>query len=286
MKCQSLSALEMMLHLRFSASLLLLKFLRSSSFLSVSDSTFASRRIGSREADGPSRTAPTGGFCLLMAVIQADEVDFEFDIGQGGVSLAQKTAIQISGKVQHAPGTAKAQLDSLQRFNQLRTISDAALQKVFQSTSAKIVATGIGKELYKDPGASTVKEVIQTPKDAVRDALIGAGSAIGCEQVHLNFLGGDDLQVLEVLDAVEQAVLMLDVKTKCKIFFRSISDSQFPKQVATVTVVGMDDAVNEGSAVLADLVDPVERSVALGSVFFRDGIYYTAVDNDLNPSET
>jgi hypothetical protein len=215
-------------------------------------------------------------------VIQADEVDFDFDVGLGGVRLAQETSVLISGTVQHAPGSAAATMEDLRRYNGVRAVPEAAVTSALQAASAKLVCTGRGKELYKDPGATTSKEVTYAPKDAARDALVGAGTAMDCDRVQINFVGGQDLQYLEVLEAVQQLVLNLDVKTKCKISFSSISDGQFPREAAAVTVVGWTgETVTEGSAALAELSD-VGRSVALGRLFFRDGTYYTVLESDLN----
>jgi hypothetical protein len=216
-------------------------------------------------------------------VIKADAVDFDFDVGQGGVRLAQETAVQISGKVQHAPGTATAALDDLARYDRLRAVPESAVNSALRAAGAKIVCTGRGRELFKDPGSGTVAEVTHAPRDAARDALVGAGTCMDCARVQLNFLGGDDLQLMEVLGSAEHLVLNLDVKTKCKVSYHSVSDAQFPRGAATVTVVGWtgDDAVTEGSSVIAELSD-LERSVALGNLYFRDGTYYTVLEEDLN----
>jgi hypothetical protein len=218
----------------------------------------------------------------ILRVIKADAVDFDFDVGQGGVRLAQETAVQISGKVQHSPGTATAALEDLDRYDRLRAVSESAVTAALEAVGAKIVCTGLGKETFKDPGSGIVKDVTYAPKDAARDALVGAGTCMDCERIQINFLGGDDLQVMVVLDAVQQLVLNLDVKTKCKISYQSIADSSVPLGAATVTVVGWTDAsITEGSSVLADLSD-LERSVALGNLYYRDGAYYTVLEEDLN----
>jgi len=235
----------------------------------------------------------------LRSVIQSENVDFEFDVGAGGVRLAQESAIQVSGTVKHKPTSATSQLIELQRYNKAVKLSESEAQAALDKAGAKILCTGLGKELFQDPGETVEKTVVLAPKDAVRDALQGAGSAQDYPQLVLNFLGGDELQVTQVLEAAEQMVLALDCKTKCQIQFHSLSDSKLVPDgtSCTLTVValpfkiappggkqptskeGEDDTVDTSK--FADF-SSAEKAMAMGQVYFFDGSYYTVVEEDLN----
>jgi hypothetical protein len=94
----------------------------------------------------------------------------------------------------------------------------------------------------------------------------------------LNFAGGDDAQVLEVLDAVKDIVLDLDVATRAKILFNSISHSTLPPTSSFLTVVGLPDEVTTGG------LRNVDRAVASGEVYFANGKYFTVIEEDINPA--
>ena len=95
-------------------------------------------------------------------------------------------------------------------------------------------------------------------------------------RIVVNFCGGDDLQVLEVLNAVREMVLDLDIKTKCDISFHSISHSTFPMGEAFVTVVGLgEESLSGGLAGAA-------KAAADGEVYFFNGKYWTVSEKDIN----
>lgn len=213
---------------------------------------------------------------IFSTVIQADEIDFEFDEGAGGVRLARESAIKIVGKVKHAPGTAEAKVSDLMRYNQVVDISENSVKDILKKQNGNVLCTGIGKELYKDPGETAESVILLAPHQAVKDALKMAGSAIGAEKVVINFLGGDDLQVLQVLDAVQEIVLDLDVKTNSKIFFHSLCHSSFPNESATLTVVTLpEESLSSG-------FQGKEKSVSNGEVYFCEGKYFTVAEEDIN----
>ena len=209
-----------------------------------------------------SRHSPING------VISPEEIDFDFDVGQGGVRLAEESVVKVMGVVKHKPGQANPKVQDLLRYTGLVEVSDVA--------NVNIVTTGRGKEDYRDPGETASKEVIMAPLDAVRDSLNAAGSAMEYPRLVINFAGGDDLQILEVTEAITMMVLDLDIKTKCDIMFNSISDSSFPMGTASVTVVGLaEESVSGG-------LEGAAKSVANGEVYFYDGKYWTVSEGDIN----
>lgn len=218
------------------------------------------------------RTFSGEDFRPLGPVITADEIDFDFDVGQGGVRLAEESVIKITGSIKHKPGKAEPEVKDLLRYTELSLVSEADLPK----DNFKIIATGRGKELYKNPGESTESVIIYAPSDAVRDALFGAGAASDCARIVVNFAGGDDLQVLEVLEAVEKLVLGLDAVTKSVITFNSISHNSLPMGQATVTVVGLGEENTSGG------LKGTQKSMSNGEVYFVDGKYWTVTADSLN----
>lgn len=216
---------------------------------------------------------------LLWGVIRPESVDFDFDVGQGGVRLATESVVKLSGKVIHKPGSADPNVSELIRYSNLAPVDDKIVQKALAAAAgATIIATGRGTERYQDPGSTTEAIVIHAPSDAVRDCLVGAGSAMPFDTVVVNFCGGDDAQVLEVMEAIRQLVLALDVATKAKISFHSISHSNFPLSSSAVTIIGLSEGASTGG------LEGVERAIASGELYFRDGKYYTLVEQDINPA--
>jgi hypothetical protein len=208
----------------------------------------------------------------LNAVIAPQEIDLTFDIGQGGVRLAEESVVKITGTVKHKPGSAQPKIKELLRYNVLTEVKEADLP----TEGFKIIATGRGKELYKNPGETTEAVVIQSPHDAVRDSLIAAGSAMEYPRIVVNFCGGNDLQALEVLDAIREMVLDLDAVTRSVISFNSISHLSFPKGSAAVTVVGLGEENEAGG------LEGAAKALANGEAYFFDGKYWTVSEKDIN----
>jgi len=75
----------------------------------------------------------------------------------------------------------------------LTTADASKVLGLLGKVGGKIVATGQGKEWYKDPGESVESIVLLTPFEAVKDAVNSATSAIEEQTLVFNFLGGDDL---------------------------------------------------------------------------------------------
>jgi hypothetical protein len=215
------------------------------------------------------RTSPSTS--SLFDVIRASELDNAVDEGEGGVRLAIESAIKIIGVVEHKPGSANPKPSNLLRYTQVQQVSEDQIK----AAPIRIVCTGIGKEFYKDPGETTVKEVTYAPLDAVRDALNAAGSTQDAERLVINFLGGDDLQMSEVLQAAEELVLDLDVKTSAKLSFNSLCYKIFPEEKATLTVVALTGG-EDGETPLRG----VAKSLAAGELYFHDGMYYSVTEED------
>ena len=115
------------------------------------------------------------------------------------------------------------------------------------------MATGQGKEWYKDPGESVESIVLLTPFEAVKDAVNSATSAIEEQTIVFNFLGGDDLIIGQVLDATNEAVVNIDIATKADVFFNSMSDSSIPADICTVLVISIEDNVSRAPTSRQDL---------------------------------
>lgn len=211
----------------------------------------------------------------LYEVIRGEVVQSEpIDTGLGGVRLAQESAIKIAGEVRHKPGSAEARPNDLIRYTQLTTVDESKVNGVFGKIGGKILATGQGVELYKDPGDTLEAIVKLGPMEAIKDAANGAASAIDETTLVFNFLGGDDLIMTEVTDATNELVVMMDIATKAKITFNSMSHSSIPMGTCTVTVVAIGESEEKFFG--------VEESIAAGEVYGRDGVWYTVDKANIN----
>jgi hypothetical protein len=213
---------------------------------------------------------------VVLRVIKAEDNDFVYDAGAGGVRLATECAIKITGSVSHRPGHADPSIKELVRYNSLISIKESTVNSVLQSMGATIICTGKGIELYKDPGKGTEAVVVLAPVDAVREALAVAGSAISASNLVINFVGGDDAQILEVIEAIKQIVLMLDIATKAKIKFNSISSPDFPLAMSSVTVIALPEESVTGG------LSGIDKAIATGEIYVSDGKFWTVVDDDIN----
>ena len=222
---------------------------------------------------------------LLFGVIRPESVDFDFDVGQGGVQLAEESVVKITGTVTHKPGNAEPNISNLLRYKQIQTVkNDQVVVNTLQQIGGTIIAAGRGAELYKDPGEATEQVILQAPIEAVKDSLIGAKSAMQCTNLIINFCSGDDAQVLEVLSAIKKMVLDLDIATKTKISFNSISHSTFPMSTTAVTVISIPETVDSVGGSDGSLDGKIIQAVSSGEIYFRDGIFYTLLEEDINPA--
>lgn len=224
----------------------------------------------------PRTTGSDGGAVVirkrseLYEVIRGDTLDTPtFDVGAGGVRLAKENAIKITAEVRHKPGSAESRALDLKRYTQLSKIEESQIKDILSKSGGggKIIATGMGVELYKDPGDSLESIVKLAPMEAIKDAVNGAASAIKEKKLVINFLGGDDLIVGEVLDATNELVVMMDIATKAKVSVNSLSHNSIPMGTCSVCVVSLGEASSE--------LTGVEESVAAGEVYYRDGVWYT-----------
>lgn len=210
---------------------------------------------------------------LDSSVIKGEELGAApFDEGQGGVRLAEESAIKITGTVKHKPGKADPNLSDLLRYKQVVETEEDTVKQ----TGARIVATGRGQELYKDPGETIEAIVYYAPMEAAKDALTAAASVIDAHRLVFNFLGGNDLQLLQVLDAMDFMIKdALDVNTKSKISFNSLSYKDFPDEQVTLTLVAFDDETEGGA----------KSGVGAGEVYFRDGKWLTTSESDIETAK-
>jgi hypothetical protein len=231
-------------------------------------------------AISPTISSITTTTTVLFEVIEPlTENEAPVDEGLGGVRLAKESAIKISGMVKHKPGSADATAKNLLRYFGLQTVENAP--QIMENLDHVILCIGQGVELYKDPGTTTKKEVFYAPLEAVKDALTTAASAMSSTHLVFNFLGGDDLMLGEVLNACNDLTINLDIPTKAQIMFNSLCHDSIPSGTCTVTVVSLGmSGQEEGISILSD----IEKALAKGELYHRDGVYYTVIESDINPA--
>jgi hypothetical protein len=234
--------------------------------------------------NGVAKNKVNNNYWKLGAVIRASDIDRALDLGEGGVRLAEESAIKISGPIKHKLGKVECEPTGLVRYNNLKKVEEGAAIAVLNKVGAKILCKGVGKELYVEVGEGTKKEVDYAPQEAIKDAMNEAGSAMGFKRLVINFLGGDDLIMMEVLDAATEFVLTLDVATDTKISFNSLCHKSIPSGACSVTVVGFAEeaAAGEAAAGEADSFAGVEKAVADGQVYFSGGSWWTTEESDIN----
>jgi hypothetical protein len=215
----------------------------------------------------------------LFEVIRGeDEEAPTFDLGLGGVRLAQESAIKISGEVKHKPGLAEARPAELLRYNNMKELEEGKVQDVLGKVGSTILCSGQGTEIYKNPGDTLETVVVVAPMEAIKEAFKAAASAIESEKLVFNFLGGDELMMGEVLEATNEMVVMLDIATRAKVSFNSLCHSSIPKGDCAVTVVSVGSNVQEEGAEFSG----VEKAVASGEIYLRDGAWWTVDESEIN----
>ena len=231
-----------------------------------------------RCAVGFSPTASDKRFSWeLNNLIEARTEDYveNTDESLGGVKLAKESVIKIAGEIKHKPGKAESLPRDLLRYNNLKTVDESAVQGALSNTGSTILCSGQGVEDYKEPGQTTQKQVLYGPAEAIKNAITNAASAMESETLVFNFLGGDDLIAGEVMEAGSELVLALDVPTKASVSFNSISHKSIPSGTCTVTVVSVGGPAD-------DSLSGVDKAVAQGEVYSRDGAWYTVEESDVN----
>ena len=200
----------------------------------------------------------------LFAYIAADSADEDFDTKQGGVGLAEDNAILMIGKVDRK-GVATA--TDLKLYTTVSSLDD-----ITKVDGVSIICQGNGVEVYQDPGQDTEKNIILSPLDAVSNALSNVNEgAISKEskKICINFTGGDDLMVHEVLEAVQNLVSGLDLSMENSIEFKSLCDGSFPPEKCSVVALSVAGGSAEGSE----------------NVYWHEGKWWTLLESNLNTAE-
>lgn len=183
----------------------------------------------------------------LNAYIESDSVDEGFE--GGGLELAVDNAILISGSVDKK---GKAIAKEMKHYTKVSK-SDIG------NFGCKVICKGDGQEIYKDPGLSSEKIIALAPFTAVENALNAIESEDKSGAISINFTGGDDLMVHEVLGSVEKIVSGLGLSSKVE--FRSLCEPSFPMEKCGVAVVSFDGDSE-------------------GHIYYNDGAWYTLSEDD------
>lgn len=220
------------------------------------------------------RSRPTRLFSLIKGEAFGEE---PFDENEGGVGLAKRTAVKISGVSGRGKGSEAREL---LRYERIQEIDEGVAKSVMQDAGCRLLCHGTGKELYQDPGSSMSVEdkVIKlAPIEAARAAISSAAAPIAIgeddKSVVFNFLGGDELIMGEVLEACDLLVEGLDLPAKTRVKFNSISFEKIAADVCSVMVVS--------SAGKAGGLEGVDESVARGELYIQDGKWFTVTEGDI-----
>ena len=254
-------------------------------------------RSSSRAVVGPLSSSSTDTSpSLLSTVIYADDDDFNFDPGQGGVRLAEECALCLTGTLN--TNNNRPQPESFVRYTQLTPLDDNDNTIPSQVT---IVGTGQGAELYQDPKEGTTQRIELAPLQAIqtlcanvmesgplRDAMSGSSS------LYVNLAGGNDVQVLEVLAALMEFQQALDTALKNSntttkkggptVTFTSLTHPSIPPLEVTATLVAVLDDDEEEDGFPSTPPSGIEKAVAAGTIFSNSkGQYFTVLEEDINP---
>lgn len=216
----------------------------------------------------------------LYGLIRGEDVDAEaLGEDEGGVGLALRNAVKISGKCQ------KGQCDAqeLLRYEKMQEVEMGVAQSIMEKSGCTLLCSGMGKELFQDPGSSTRYEdkvVKLAPIEAAKAALASAVAAVPSDTkyVVMNAAGGDDLIIGEVLEACSMLANELGLQdSKAKVTFNSISFNTFAEETCSITVVacGGNAAGLEG----------VDESIAKGELYVYDGKWFTVTEGDISTAE-
>merc|ERR1719401_95027 len=219
---------------------------------------------------------------LLEGLITGEaKGEVSLDENEGGVGLAKRTAVKIVGVSRKGNGS---EAQGLLRYKKMHKLDAAEAKSIMERAGCQLLCLGAGKEIYEYLGSANrpyENQIVLAPTDAARNALESvASAAMNPEDVKLvtvNFLGGDDLILGEVLEACDLLVNELDFPVKAKVTFNSLSYKEVPVDVCTVTVV-----VSRGSS---DGLKGADESVARGELYIRDGQWFTLAEGDIETAQ-
>jgi len=271
--------------MRVSTSLLLSLALASSATAFQQPALFGTRRIAASRSSIASTAAPEDTGIETGVIKGIREDDAEIDFGRCGVKMAGDTAVRMSGSVDRKKGVAG-----------WKTLDNyLTIQSVASTEGVPIVASAVGIEDYKDPGETTVKTVVYGPDAAAKAVVATAETVMGKETIVVNILGGDELQVCEVVEAVQTVTKGLDIQTDAHVIWNSLSYKEFKDGQATIVVVALegphlsmldkkeDEAGEDSSSPSASSgLTGIERSLAMGEIYMdNDGKFVTVIEEDV-----
>lgn len=218
----------------------------------------------------------------LYDLIKGEAIDaVPLNENLGGVGLAKRCAIKITGTAKKGEKCDADVLKDLVRYEKMYELNEAEAKSAMDKFGCTLVCNGMGKELYyfPDDSARVEDKVIKLcPDEAVKDALASQSnvSISDAKYITINFLGGDDLIYGEVKQACDFLVEQLDIPDKAKIKFNSISYTDFEEGTCAVTVVanGSQSSGSEG----------FQESISKGEVYIYDGKWFTVTKDDITTS--
>lgn len=279
-------------------------------------STIQKRRNGSIRNNlnhhfiGRTSSSTTTAINLIKGEAYGSE---PFDENEGGVGLAKRSAVKISGVTTYSSdggsSSGSSEARELVRYSKLHELDDVtAIKSMLEKMNCQLLYTGKGIELYQDPGKSyrIEEKVIQlAPIMAVKDALLASSSSTASsstsismsggdaddddgydDELVINFLGGDELIIGEVMEAcnllvneLDESILRRNTKKKKIVKFNSISYTQIPSDVCYVTVIAVSGG---GRCRSGDGLDGggVDESIAKGEIYIQDGKWWTVFEED------
>jgi hypothetical protein len=250
------------------------------------------RRAAASSSAFTTRIGSSSSSTSSVIIEPGDGTVEEQDTGRGGVRLAQESVIKILGSFPRPAGGGadddEVELSDLFRYTQVTEVAESFV-------SSCVIYTGTGIEYYQQPDdiVGTTAEVRFAPTEAVRNALQAGkitASNNALNRISINFCGGKDAQVLEVMEAGTEFARTLRrdnlVPTSTVIEFRSISDDTFPTGASCVTVVAVtqeDNGTGEETTTTTSAAAAAD-AVARGEVYRSQatGQYYTLLPEHIN----